>query len=109
VGVSSRAEVKTTREVGADREKGHIEGDSEAAVRTIRTAVPRCRTARREGERMHRSIKKETGEHTDIRHTMLSSTRRRATLNTSGGPTTNVQVGKEAAKVSEMGGCARQC
>jgi hypothetical protein len=58
-------------------------GESEAAARTMRTDVPRRRMARREE-------------------------RASAQKPTSGGPTTNVRVGKEAAKVSEMGGCARQ-
>ena len=77
---------------------------SKAAARTILTTLPRRRMPRREEKRV--SAQK---LYTNIRHAMLSSTRR-ATLDTSGGPTTtNVRVVEEAAKVSKMGGCVRQC
>jgi hypothetical protein len=84
------------------------EGNSEAAAaaRTTRTAVPWRRTARREGERARTGTKEERGKHT-VFDRILSSTRRRAAFNTSGGPTTHVRV-KEAAKVSEMCGYACQ-
>jgi hypothetical protein len=89
-------------------ERAHREGESEAVTRTIRTAVPRRRRAKREEERARaQEPKKKRREQTDIRDTMLSSTRR-ATLNSNGSPTTDVRVGKEVAKVSEIGGCARQ-
>lgn len=51
----------------------------------------------KEREPGHRNKK-----HTDIRHTMLSSTWR-VTFNTD-----NMRVCKEATEVSEMGGCAHQ-
>ncbi|SRR6266852_1070763 len=80
------------REKGVLTERTQRDGDSEALAKTIRAAVPRRRTARRErGERAHRNKKKGRGEHTDIQHSMLSSTRR-ATLSTSGGPITDVRV-----------------
>jgi hypothetical protein len=50
---------------------------------------------------------KKKEENTLIFNTMLSSTRRRAALNTRGGPSAPVRV-KEAAKVPEMCGCAHQ-
>jgi hypothetical protein len=99
VGVPPRTEVKTTRERGADRENRGT-----TRRRKGRYGQP-SRGVKRQGkrERAHRN-KRKRGEHPDIRYTMLSSTRRRATLNTGRGPTTNVRVGKEAVKVSEMGG-----
>jgi hypothetical protein len=100
VGVPSRAEVKTTRERGADRE--NTEGQRGGGKDNTDSRPAASNGKERATERTE--TKKKRGEHTDIRHTMLSSTRRRATLNTGGGPTTNVRVGKEAVKVSEMGG-----
>ena len=88
-------------------ERAHREGESEAVTRTIRAAVPRRRTAKREERARAQEPKKKRREQTDIRDTMLSSTRR-ATLNSNGSPTTDVRVGKEVAKVSEMGACVRQ-
>jgi hypothetical protein len=62
VGVSSRAEVKTIIEGSADRE--NTEGNSEAEVRIIRTAVPRRRTLRREErERALKQKKIKRGTH----------------------------------------------
>jgi hypothetical protein len=59
VGVSSKAEVKTIGE-GMLIERSQKEGVSEAAARTIWTAVPRHRLTRREEEcaRTHRNTKK---------------------------------------------------
>jgi hypothetical protein len=71
VGVLSRAEVKTTREGGADREstqRGRQRGGGKDNTDS-RPAVSNSKE-RRESERTE--TKKERGEHTDIRHTMLS-------------------------------------
>jgi hypothetical protein len=65
--MSSRAEEKTTREGGADRK--NTEGDGEAAAGTA--VASNRKERRREHERTE--TKKERGEHTDIRHIMLSS------------------------------------
>jgi hypothetical protein len=102
VGAPSR-EVKTIRDGCTDKE------NTERATASGKDNAAGSNGKERRSSERTETKKKERGEHIDVRHTMLSFTRRRATLNTSGGPITSVRVGKEAAKVLEMGGCTRQC
>lgn len=75
-------------------ERTQREGESEAMVRTVWTAVPQRRTARR-GEMGPVKQIKNTPD-SEVLPVMPLLMRDSA------------RVGKEAAKVSEMGGCARQ-
>ena len=88
--MSSTAEVETVIDGNAGRdsiERGRKRGGGKDTRRVVRQR----QTARKE-ERAHAQKPK----HTDILHTMLSFN------------TDHVRVCKMAAKVSEMGGCARQ-